>query len=197
MAYAASGPRTCAMVRYTMPRTLFDAYDPGETTFAISLSTLKGVLSVASDKVSIEIGDRVVFRTGNITRKVAIIEYDGQTPRMPDLKMDDVAVIDTKAVLKALRTMDGAEAVTIRTDASGTTIVADGNVDSVEVLFEGCRLTEEIQASYPMSYFLDAMKHLPDSVVIRYSTDYPMVIAANDMGATVEYLLAPRIEEKE
>ncbi len=180
-----------------------------EEVFGLDLTKTKSILSLAGgdENVSLEIGDRLTFKIGNIKRTMAILDTATMTdPKMPELTLSGSATVTSAHLQRAVKAVSGigADAVTmaIREDRFMFSATADTQDASMDIeKGEECTIEYEkdIQSMYPMDYVSSMIPAIPSDYKVKVSLDidYPTVMEFTNGNIKGKYLIAPRIEQQE
>lgn len=188
-------PAHVAMAEITVAKGRFSEFSEGEDEFVIPISKLKAFLNVAEEDVTIEVGDRIVLRSGTLSRSFAPIELNQDSPKVPNLNPSNSVNLDTTRILMAINSVDFVDYVKITINSDGTTVMASGDLDTVEIQFPEAKTDTEANAMYPLDYFRQALKSIPRNVEFLMDDDYPLVIRSSSL-TDIMYLIAPRIESE-
>ena len=198
-------PAHVSAVKMEIPKERFERYEQNDPqldensqiddAFGIPTEKMGKILSILGDTVQMDVDDRIIFRSKNITRTISKNEVD-PAPKFPNMNATTCVEIDTSETIRAMGTASFTDAIRFKTNKEGTTIWADGDTDSLSVTLEKATAEEEAEASYPMDYIMNALKALPKTVTLSYSTDYPMILICFE-PFSIELLVAPRIEQGE
>ena len=184
-----------AMIHLEIPKDKFIEYDEEECEFIIPVEKIKAFLGVAEGDILIEWENRIVLRSGTLSRSFTPIEIIGQIPKVPNIANNNIITLDTSKILMAINSVNFVDYIAIKMTNGGTTVSASGDMDSVEITYPECKTDEDVTSMYPLDYFRTALKNLPRNVEFCMENDYPLVIRSSSL-TEIMYLLAPRIESE-
>jgi proliferating cell nuclear antigen len=199
-----------AMVELNLAAKAFDAFKAGEKEIGVDLNKMKDVLKLANPGEQIdwtlnEEKNKMVFKLGNITRYMSLVDLSGMTdPRVPKLDLPAKVVVDLEEFRKGIR---AAEAITdhiaLIAASDGFRMEAEGDTERVELHLtkdhgiKELKVKETVRSVFPLDYLSTMMKAVSSSPVeVQMGQEYPVrfvftMAEGNGEGA---YLLAPRIE---
>ena len=191
------------MVEVEVGKGSFDSYEAEDCDIGLDLDKVKSVLKLATSGDTIrmeqdEENGRLVFKVGNITRRMNLIDTSTLSdPKVPKLDLTATIGVQVDELQKGIRAAE--------TISEAFELSCEGDTDSVNLRLEKASLEdldtdEEVRSMFPLDYFSNIIKAVPSGTVIRMDldNDYPMKMLFTLAGgyATVNYLLAPRIESE-
>lgn len=215
MTLKAVDPAHVAMIEMNIDAGAFESYVADQTEIGLDLDKVKDVLKLSSpaDIISMEQDEghgRLVFRIGNITRRMNIVDTSGMSdPKVPQLDLSaaiEVPVAELQRGIKASESIS--DHIALIAEPSFFELVCEGDTDSVDLKLDKSQLTGltvgegspngHYCSLFPLDYFSNLIKAIPSdvSVKIELDNDYPVMLnfSLADGKGTVKYLLAPRIE---
>lgn len=200
------------MVEVEVGKGSFDFYEAEDCDIGLDLDKVKSVLKLATSGDSIrmeqdEDNGRLVFKVGNITRRMNLIDTSTLSdPKVPNLDLLATVGVHVDELQKGIRAAESiSDHITLRASPEAFELSCEGDTDSVNLRLEKESLDEldvdeEVRSMFPLDYFSNIIKAVPAGTVIRMDldNDYPMKMLFTLAGgnATVNYLLAPRIESE-
>ncbi|MEW5936811.1 MAG: proliferating cell nuclear antigen (pcna) [Candidatus Thermoplasmatota archaeon] len=203
-------PAHVAMVDLKLDKEAFEEYKADDTELGMSLDKLKEVLRLtrAGDVITIEHDEeknRIVFKVGNVTRRMALVDTAGMSdPKVPNLNLPVNVRISTEELRQGIRASETiSDHVAFLATSDGFRIVSEGDTDSMDLylpreMLEELDCKDGVRSLYPLDYFSSMVKAISTapSVMMLMGNDYPVKIEftiAHGKG-DARYLLAPRIE---
>jgi len=177
-----------------------------EEDVGLDLTKVKSILSLAGkdENIALEVGDRLTFRIGNITRNMSMLDTATMTtPKMPDLTLVAHAALQSADLQRAIRAVTGigADFATLSIADGKFTISTQADTQDAEMEFTsetGCTIDaqEPAKSGFPLDYISSMIPAIPSefNVNVGLSNDYPVVISFVDGGIEGRYLIAPRVE---
>lgn len=206
-------PGNIAVAMATVPEEDFEKYDGGFIEVGIDVQRMYDTIKSFStqDLAKIKINSakaEIILQQKNLSYSVNLIDPAAipKTPKLPDLD----AQLKAKAVLRGdtfkrmVNIADKvADSVTFRTDSTGFYAESEGDVERITVGLSEADLVDfnnqESKSKFSLEYLKEFAKVVDktDFVELRIGNDYPlfMRIKNNDFKTTVDFILAPRIEE--
>jgi len=210
----ARDPGNIAMVVVTVPKEDFEKYDGGFIEVGVDVErmydTIKGFTAQDLAKIKVNSANsEILLQQKNLRYSVGLIDPAAitKTPKLPDLD----AQLKAKAVLSGdifkrmiAVTEKVADVVTFRTDNTGFYAESEGDVERITVGLSEADLVDfnkqESKSRFSLEYLKEFAKVVSkeDFVELRIGKNYPlfMRIKNNDFKTTVDFILAPRIEEE-
>lgn len=208
----AMDPSQISMVSFTMPKSAFVEYEPGdEGRIALDIRQLSNVLARGKKgekaELKIEDGRLVIQFVGQKRRrtfKVPLLQINERIQREPKIQFASHAKLKADALKEALK---DAKLISshVRLMINPDQFIVDVRGDSGDVKAEFDSGSEEVvelktgdsaKATFPLQYLEDMMKATNASsiVTVNLETDKPLRLEYELEGARVKYYLAPRIE---
>jgi proliferating cell nuclear antigen len=205
-------PAHVAMIELTLSKGGFEEYKADDVTLGVDMDKIKEVLRLAKpgDMIQIEHDEernRLVFKVGNITRKMSLVDTTGMSePKVPNLNLPVKIVVKTEEIRQGIRASESvSDHIALVANSEGFEMVSEGDTDSVSLklgkdLLEELKCKEETRSLFPLDYFSSIFKTISTASVVtmHMGSDYPVKLEfsiANEKGE-VTYLLAPRIESE-
>lgn len=199
-----------AMVGFTIPVDAFTGYEDA-VEFGIDLEKIQRFLKTSSpgDDIEVSIDDRLTMNSGNITRRMALIDIsDIRTPKTPDITMPVTIKTDADRLLTAIRGIqDLGDTITIKVKDGTFSMASEDELSSAEydltskdvgVEIDGIGRGAVAMSVFPKEYVISAIKSIPVSykVTINLDNDYPVRIDFTDGTVSGFYFIAPRIDSE-
>ena len=199
---------TCMLVGNINPAIAFDSYEAERDTIIIDVKDFDTILKrIKKNKASFEVTDMkaIIVKEGNTTWNVRSIDDDSRFPR-PDLSTDNSFTLSSEKFIEELtRAMDGGDVVDIEIKEDCVILCGMSEYSTpiitripAEELTNLCYVNDS-RSQFTKSFLEDLLKHVPSGVSIRVGVDnqYPLciTITASDNSYSINYYLAPRIEE--
>lgn len=183
-------------------------YEPTGDTYGIDLDKLADALGPAQgdDTVTLRVEDNTLHvEYANLHRQMRLVDTDNLgSPDIPDLDLNVELSVERgefkRGVEAALTVTD---TVTFETDGEEFVMRAEGDLDTVRLTLPGPQTGNNddlpsAQSMYAAGRLMTLQKAMPpvNRVKVAYKTDHPARIAWDSGEVSVEYLLAPRIENE-
>jgi len=203
-------PAHVAMIEADIGKGAFESYSAETTEMGLDLDKVKDVLklAVSGDIISIEQDEghgRVVFKVGNITRRMNLVDTSSMSdPKVPQLSLSANAEIVVSELQRGLKAAESiSDHIALTADPEMFELSSEGDTDAASLKLDkaslkGLNAESRVCSLFPLDYFANLVKAVPSDTVMRIEldNDYPVKLIfglAGDHG-TVRYLLAPRIE---
>ena len=199
-----------AMIEMKVDKGAFESYYADDCELGLDLDKIKSVLKLASGVEFIRMEQnanlgKLIFKVGNITRSMTILDTSSMSdPKVPDLHLKAVAGVSVDELKRGISAADSiSDHITLRLNPERFELSCEGDTDSVSLSLDKGMLAdlsadEEVCSMYPLDYFSNIIKAVPNGTVINIELDsnYPMKIWFDmaDNHVSVNYLLAPRVE---
>jgi len=206
LSIVAVDPANVALVIFKLPKTSFSKYEAGPEVWGINLEDLKRILKRAStsssvifeqedNQLKISIFDKVkrVFT-------LALIEIESEDKDVPDLKfsckveMDSIsfsqAIEDSKIVADSCALISGEGFFMVEGSGSLNSARAEFSEDELK------KISGIGRSKYSLEYlskFIKASK-ISNTVIINFSSDYPLRLDFPGEKMGLGFVLAPRVE---
>jgi len=209
----ARDPGNVAMVMVTMPREDFEKYDGGLTEVGIDVERMYDIIKgfTTQDLAKIKVNSansEILLQQKNLRYSVGIIDPAAitKTPKLPDLDahLRAKAVLSGEVFKRMIAFTDKiSDVVVFRTDDKSFYAESEDDVERITVGLGEVDLVDfnkqESRSRFSLEYLKEFAKVVSkdDFVELRIGKDYPlfMRIKNNDFKTTVDFILAPRIEE--
>jgi proliferating cell nuclear antigen len=205
-------PAHVAMIDLSLSKGGFEEFKAGDIELGVDIDKTKEVLRLAKpgDMIQLEHDEdrnRLIFRVGNITRRMSLVDTTGMSdPKVPNLNLPVKVVVKTEEIRQGIRASESvSDHIALVANSEGFEMISEGDTDSVSLklgkeLLEELECKEETRSLFPLDYFSNIIKTLSTASVItmHMGSDYPVKMEfsiANEKGE-VTYLLAPRIESE-
>ena len=201
-------PSHVAMIKMEVDSAAFDTWEVDETNLGLEIRKLKDMLSLgATDMVDLTYNDDTGTATVNIGRIDRNIRpLDNSTlnpPNVPDLELPCGVTISGAELAQALRAgRQVGELVTLSLDEKKFSVNVK-QIDEVHVEFTKDDLvaldcSQAAKSQYSLSYLIPLSKVFQgiENVNVRFGENFPLKLNFDfaDGAGTVEYFLAPRVE---
>lgn len=203
-------PAHVAMVELDIKKAAFESFVADDTQIGVDLDKIKEVLRLASSSDIIEMEQdeergRLIFRVGNITRRMNMVDTSSMSdPKVPQLSLPVSVDVHISEIQKGIRAAESvSDHIALTADAESFELSCEGDTDSVNLRLDkaklvGLTVTEKARSLFPLDYFANLVKAIPSDTVVKINlgNDYPVKILFDLAGgnSSVGYLLAPRIE---
>jgi proliferating cell nuclear antigen len=209
----ARDPGNIAMVMVTVPKEDFEKYDGGFIEVGVDVERMYDTIKsfAIQDLAKIKVNSanaEIVLQQKNLRYSVGLIDPAAimKTPKVPDLDahLRAKAILSGEIFKRMIAVTDKiSDVVVFRTDDKGFYAEAEGDVERVTVGLSEVDLVDfnkqESRSRFSLEYLKEFAKVVSkdDFVELRIGKDYPlfMRIKNNDFKTTVDFILAPRIEE--
>ncbi len=200
-----------AMIELNVTKDAFESFSAEDTELGLDLEKVKGVLKLAGsgETIRMEQDDatgKLVFKVGNITRRMSLIDTTGMNdPKVPQLNLSATITVPIEELQKGIRAVESiSDHITLKAGPEFFELSCEGDTDSVSLKLDASSAkidTEtDVCSMFPPDYLANIIKAIPagTKVNIELDNDYPvkLVFALAEGAATVDYLLAPRIESE-
>ena len=201
-------PSHVAMIKMEVDSAAFDTWEVDETNLGLEIRKLKDMLSLgATDMVDLTYNDDTGTATVNIGRIDRNIRpLDNSTlnpPNVPDLELPCGITISGAELAQGLRAgRQVGELVTLSLDDKKFSVNVK-QIDEVHVEFTKEDLValdcgQAAKSQYSLSYLIPLSKVFQgiENVNVRFGENFPLKLNFDfaDGAGTVEYFLAPRVE---
>ena len=205
-------PAHVAMIDLSLSKGGFEEFKADDVELGVDIDKVKEVLRLAKpgDMISIEHDEdrsRLVFKVGNITRRMSLVDTAGMSdPKVPNLNLPVKVTVKTDEIKQGIRASESvSDHIALVASPDGFEMISEGDTDSVNLklgkeLLEELDCKEEIRSLFPLDYFSNIIKTIGTAgvVTMHMGSDYPVKLEfsiATEKGE-VTYLLAPRIESE-
>ena len=200
-----------AMIEMNVTKDAFESFSAEDTELGLDLEKVKGVLKLAGsgETIRMEQDDatgKLIFKVGNITRRMSLIDTTGMNdPKVPQLNLSATITVPIEELQKGIRAVESiSDHITLKAGPEFFELSCEGDTDSVSLKLDASSAkidTEtDVCSMFPPDYLANIIKAIPagTKVNIELDNDYPvkLVFALAEGAATVDYLLAPRIESE-
>ncbi|MCL2334214.1 proliferating cell nuclear antigen (pcna) [Candidatus Methanoplasma termitum] len=211
MTLKAVDPAHVAMIELKVKAKAFESYSASETEIGLDLDKVKMVLKLAGqgDIIAMEQDEnkgRFVFRIGNITRSMNLVDTSSMTdPKVPQLSLSANAVMMVDQLQKGIRAAESiSDHIALRANPEFFELSCEGDTDDASLKLtigtdlESLEVPSPVHSLFPLDYFANLLKAIPAGTKVRVEldSDYPvkLVFGLANGEAKVVYFLAPRIE---
>ncbi|WII06997.1 hypothetical protein PED39_05265 [Methanomassiliicoccales archaeon LGM-RCC1] len=191
-----------AMVGFTIPADALTGYEAADE-FGMDLEKIQSFLKTSSpgDDIEVSIDDRLTMNSGNITRRMALIDIS-------DIRTPNTIKTDADRLLTAIRGIqDLGDTITIKVKDGTFSMASEDELSSAEydltskdvgVEINGIGRGAVAMSVFPKEYVISAIKSIPVSykVTINLDNDYPVRIDFTDGTVSGFYFIAPRIDSE-
>jgi proliferating cell nuclear antigen len=200
-----------AMIEMNISDKAFESYSAEDTELGLDLEKVKGVLKLAGsgETIKMEQDDatgKLVFKVGNITRRMSLIDTTGMNdPKVPQLSLMANIEVPVEELQKGIRAVESiSDHITLKAGPEFFELSCEGDTDSVSLRLDSSAAKidtkSDVCSMFPPDYLANIIKAIPSGtkVNIELDNDYPvkLVFTLANGEATVDYLLAPRIESE-
>jgi len=200
-----------AMADVSLPKRAFEHYEAGGGVVGVNLDRLQDVLSMGSS------GDLAELQLDEATRKLhieiaelsytlALIDSDSirQEPDIPDLDLPASVAFEGSELGRGVTAADlVGDRVSLAANAAleEFLIKAEGDTDTVEVTLGNDELADadvpdRAESLFSLDYLKDMTRPIGADVIVSFElgTEMPVKFRYQNGEASVEHLLAPRVE---
>ena len=205
MSIIAVDPANIAMVLFKLPKESFSEYEAGNESWDVNLEDLKKILKRAigsssiifeqdDNQLNISIYDKV---KRNFT--LALINIDEEDKKEPEFSFSANVELNSDDFLQSIEDCSVvADSCSFISGESFFVVEASGSLNSFKAEFSGddSKISGIARAKYSLEYlnkFVKAKK-ISDTVVLRFSDDYPLRIDFPGKKMGIGFVLAPRVE---
>ncbi len=212
MTLKAVDPAHVAMIEMNVGKGAFESYSASDCEMGLDLDKVKGVLKLAGsgDVIRMEQDEnagRLVFKVGNITRRMNLVDTSSLSdPKVPHLDLSSNISVAVDELQKGIRAAESiSDHITLTATPEYFDLSCEGDTDLSSLRIDKDSLVEltvsgEVTSMFPLDYLSTIIKAIPAGTVVKIGldNDYPVKLnfALADGNATVDYLLAPRIENE-
>ena len=203
-------PAHVAMVDLTLGKAAFQEFKAGDVDMGVDLDKLKDILKLASSQDLIDIeykedAHRLVFKIGNITRRMALVDTQNMgDPKVPNLNLPNQVTVLAGELQQGIKASEAvSDHIALVAEKTTFELIADGDTDQVHLKLEEENLVkikapERSRSLFSLDYFSNMAKVVKASepITLHLGTDYPVKLEFDiaEGAGHVVYLLAPRIE---
>ena len=205
-------PAHVAMVELTIGKKAFAEYKATEMDLGIDLDKLKDILKLAGgqDLIDIEYKEdshRLVFKIGNITRRMALVDTANLgDPKVPNLNLPNQVTVLAGELQQGIKASEAvSDHIALVAHGKSFELIADGDTDQVHLSLSDGQLIkiqapDKSRSLFSLDYFSNMSKVVRsgDAVTLHLGSDYPVKIEFDiaEGAGHITYLLAPRIESE-
>lgn len=208
MNITAMDPANVSLIGYFLPKESFSVFETGDETLGVNLEDLKKILKRCGSKSSLVIEKRDNFLDIRIEDKVLRrfslmlidverdeIDFKEKTERMEFVSRVEMDSSDLIASIEDCSVVSDSCSFEIN---EGKFIMSakDTNSTRSEICDEAEISGENSRAKYSLEYlqkFLKGIK-LCQRVVVKFSTDHPLMVEIKSEHMKLNFVLAPRVE---
>ncbi|MCX6799076.1 MAG: proliferating cell nuclear antigen (pcna) [Candidatus Diapherotrites archaeon] len=209
----ATDPSQISMVDFSIEKSAFKKFDvAGSVKIGLDLDYLRQVMSRAkpNDQLTLELDDGksrlLVLLKGDATRRFQIPLIDIASVQLPNPKIEFDAELKMRAGILQDALKDAAlvsshvsigvasDKFFVKADSSKGALLNETEKDKKN-LFE-MNAKKEARSMFPLDYLQDMLKAAGSDteIDVRLRSNAPIAISYKIGGASIRYLLAPRIE---
>lgn len=207
-----------ALIDLKLKPELFDRWQPPAepVTFGLNAGKLKGKVGEAKkgDELTLKVTEEHVdgelkpvlhvsiYQDGiRSTFTLTTIEPDTERPETDDLEFTGEALVSLKPLRDAIKKLGDSIQFTLTEDGldldseeAGAQVTFPHSSDHIHAIQTN---NEPVTSRYAQDYLttIRKIKNTAERVEIRFGTDFPLRVKADTDQFTLEYTLAPRIEE--
>ena len=204
-------PANVGMADVSLPEHAFESYEADGGVIGVNLDRLQDVLSMGDkgDLAKLELNEetrKLRIQIGELSYTLALIDPDSirKEPDIPDLDLPADVAFEGSELSRAVTAADlVGDHVSLSADPDEQTFVvsAQGDTDDVEVTLGNDELVdadvpEGAESLFSLDYLEDMARPIGSDVIVsfRLGTEMPIKFRYRNGGASVEHLLAPRIQ---
>lgn len=198
-------PANVAMVAVDVPAGAFEYYNADIGEIAFDFLQLQDLLS-GKEPVSLEIEEQSLsLRTGKFRYKTRLLAPSSikPAPRIPSIDLPcsiEIDALEWGAALKAAeKILTDEDSLSVSQDDDSFSLSADTKVESFQADWPLAELTGIRQgiakSNIALNYLLDTAKPLAGKVQVETGLDYPLRLTCHIGKVTIEYMIAPRLEQ--
>ena len=205
MSIVAVDPANIAMVIFRLPKESFSEYEAGNETWDVCLEDLKKILKRAigsssiifeqdDNQLNISIYDKV---KRNFT--LALINIDEEDKKEPEFNFGASVELNSDDFLQSIEDCSVvADSCSFIAGESFFVVEASGSLNSFKAEFSGddSKISGIARSKYSLEYLnkFAKAKKISDTVILRFSDDYPLRIDFPGKKMGIGFVLAPRVE---
>jgi len=200
-----------AMADVSLPERAFESYEADGGVIGINLDRLQDVLSMGSsgDLVHLELNEetrKLHIEIDGLSYTLALIDPDliRKEPDIPDLDLPADVAFEGSELSRAVSAADlVGDHVSLSADPDEQTFVvgAEGDTDDVDLVLGNDELAtadvgEAAESLFSLDYLKDMARPIGSDVIVsfRLGTEMPVKFRYTNGEASVQHLLAPRIQ---
>ena len=204
-------PANVAMCDVSLPERAFESYEADGGVIGVNLDRLQDVLSMGSsgDLAKLELNEetrKLHIEIDELSYTLALIDPDSirKEPDIPDLDLPADVAFEGSELSRAVTAADlVGDHVSLAADPDEQTFVvsAQGDTDDVEVVLGNDELAtadvaESAESLFSLDYLKDMARPIGSDVIVSFKlgSEMPVKFRYTNGEASVEHLLAPRIE---
>ena len=208
-------PANVCMVSVLLKNEVIEQYSSGSGKIGLPVERLLKLIGSAGkgDTILVEYlaeKNRLQMTFGNLRYGVALLNLNviKKDPKVPKIELPVEIVLDGKEFRRVVMSANKvSDYITFKANADGVTIESEGETAGMSFEMEKEEMKEfsissnarEVESSFSLDYMDDISKVMSDKgeIKMRFGTDYPCILSGTfaDGYGTVEYLLAPRVED--
>jgi|Deesub1362A_J573_1020465.scaffolds.fasta_scaffold00348_24 proliferating cell nuclear antigen len=205
-------PANVAMVIANVPKDSFEAYkiNKDEELIGVDVNRVYDFIKSAKKDELIDLwteDESLVVKNGNTKYSSSLIDPSAikKEPKIPSLELPAEIVFDAGEFKKAVQVCEKIDdRLTFNSSKEEFSIEAEGDVDKITFSLDGSELKDFNRAKAKSMFSIEYMKEVAkvaqngNELTVKLGTNYPVwLIFDIDEKATVEYIVAPRIEVEE
>lgn len=204
-------PANVGMADVDLPARAFETYEADGGVIGVNLDRLQDVLSMGSagDLAHLSLDEetrKLHIEIDELSYTLALIDPDSvrQEPDIPDLELPADVAFEGSELARAVSAADlVGDHVSLAADPDDETfaISAEGDTDDVEVTLGADELAtadvpERAESLFSLDYLEDMTRPIGSDVIVlfRLGTEMPVKFRYTNGEASVQHLLAPRIQ---
>jgi len=208
-------PANVCMVTVSLKNEGIEEYLSGKGKIGLPVERLLKLLGSATkdDEILVKYlpeRNRIRMAFKNLRYDVALLDLDAmrKEPKAPKIEVPVKATMDSKEFRRVVMSANKiSDRITFKANADGITIESTGETSDMSFRMEKEDIIDfsispdarEVKSSFSLDYMDGISKAMSDSgnITMRFGKDYPCIVAGTfaDGYGTVEYLLAPRIDD--
>jgi len=204
-------PANVAMADVSLPERAFESYEADGGVIGINLDRIQDVLSMGDkgDLVHLELNEetrKLHIQIGELSYTLALIDPDSirKEPDIPDLDLPAEVAFEGSELARGVTATDlVGDHVSLSADPDEQTFVvsAEGDTDDVDLVLGNEELVtgdvdESAESLFSLDYLKDMARPIGSDVIVSFKlgTEMPVKFRYTNGQASVQHLLAPRIQ---
>lgn len=176
-------------------------YSSDKRAVGVEWSKVLDYTKMLKEEVSVEITNQFVIKTDDRTIKVGLINPSTiKVPKKPELNFDaTIRVTDLHRIVSIHQMIGNMMRIIADSKDSKAVLRTENDADVIEDYAEVVESKDKGKAEslYSMEYLkaiANGLRSFTNEVTIKFSSDHPACFEYSGDGISVQYLLAPRIE---
>ncbi|MFA4960593.1 MAG: proliferating cell nuclear antigen (pcna) [Candidatus Pacearchaeota archaeon] len=205
MSIVAVDPANIALVIYKLPKESFSEYSSGNEVWGVNLEDLKKILKRASLSSSVVLEQEENRLKISIFDKVkriftlSLINIESEDKDIPELSFSAKVELNSVSFSQAIEDAQVvADSCILTTEEKSFTIEGKGSLNSARSEFSDieAEISGTSRSKYSLEYMMKFIKaaKTSDTVVVNFSSDYPLRLDFPGEKMGMGFILAPRVE---